>query len=850
MKLVNSFTVRASLPKPLETLRELAYNILWHWDVEAIRLFYRLDRDLWEEKYHNPVSVLGSISQSRLEFLAKDEGVLAHLNRVKEQYDNYMSGSTWYSKNYEKTTEKKIAYFSLEFGLIESIPIYSGGLGILAGDFIKSASDLGIPLAGIGLLYQEGFFRQYLNKDGWQQEFYVDNDFYNIPVMPIHDSNGEDLKIELDFPDGPLFAKVWKIQIGRVPLFLLDTNIPENTLVNRGITATLYGGDKEMRLKQEILLGIGGTRALHAMDIWPNVYHMNEGHAAFLALERIRTLMEEKKLTFDEALILASSGSIFTTHTPVAAGHDRFPPDLILRYFEHFYPELGLTSDEFLALGRINTKSSTEKFCMTVLAIKCTDKANAVSRLHMHVSKDMWKDLYPGFPVDEVPISHITNGIHVSSWVSHDMVDLFERYLGPRWRTEPASKDIWSRVNDIPDEEIWRTHEVRRERLVSFARRCLQAQLKKRGASEVEINLARGSLNSKALTIGFARRFATYKRADLILHDVERLTKILRNTDMPVQIIISGKAHPRDEEGKAIIRKIVHFTNRPDIRTHVVFIENYDMNISRYLVQGVDVWLNNPRRPLEASGTSGMKAAANGALNLSVLDGWWDEAYTPDVGWAIGSGEVYDDPQYQNEVESSAIYNLLEHEIVPLFYDIGPGGIPRKWIEKMKNTLSQLVPIFNTHRMVHEYFTNCYLQALERFNRLETDNASRSRNLAIWRQNIRKNWDDVKIIKIDSDGMGPFEVGSNIKVATAINLGKLSPEDVHVELYVGTVDAKGTLINASPLTMVCKNKEGKNHIFECVMPFTKSGNIGYSLRIIPSHPDEALYQDNMLIKWA
>ncbi len=520
MKPVKSFIVRASLPKSLESLRELAYNIGWNWNVEAIKLFYRLDRNLWEEKYHNPVSILGCISQSRLEFLSKDDGILAHLDRVKEHYDKYITESTWYSKNYEKTPEKKIAYFSLEFGLIESIPIYSGGLGILAGDFLKSASDLGIPFAGVGLLYQEGYFRQYLNKDGWQQELYIDNDFYNMPTIPILDSNGEDLKIELDFPDGTLFAKVWKIQVGRVPIFLLDTNISENTQKNRGITATLYGGDQEMRLKQEILLGIGGTRALHAMDIWPTVYHMNEGHAAFLALERIRTLMEEKKLTFDEALVLASSGNVFTTHTPVAAGHDRFPPDLVLRYFEHFYPELGLTSEEFLGLGMINTKSSTEKFCMTVLAIKCTDKANAVSRLHMHVSKDMWKSLYPGFPVDEVPISHITNGIHVSSWVSHDMIDLFERYLGPRWRTEPSSEEIWSRVNDIPDEEIWRTHEVRRERLVSFARRCLQSQLKRRGASEAEINIARGSLNSKTLTIGFARRFASYKRADLLFTDL------------------------------------------------------------------------------------------------------------------------------------------------------------------------------------------------------------------------------------------------------------------------------------------------------------------------------------------
>ena len=605
-----------------------------------------------------------------------------------------------------------------------------------------------------------------------------------------------------------------------------------------------------MRLKQEMILGVGGVRALHAMDMWPTIYHMNEGHAAFLALELIRVLMEEEKLTFDEARILVSSGSVFTTHTPVDAGHDRFSPELILRYFDNYYSELGLTAEEFLGLGRINIKSSKEKFCMTVLALKCTDKSNAVSRLHMHVSREMWKGLYPGFPVDEVPISYIKNGIHVSSWVSTDIVDLFDRYLGPRWKTEPSSEDIWERVNDIPDEEIWRTHEVRRERIVSFARRCLQAQLKRRGASDAEISIARGILNSKVLTIGFARRFATYKRADLILKDIERLTKILTNPDMPVQIIIAGKAHPNNDEGKEIIRKIVHYANRPDIRVHMVFIENYDINIARYLVQGVDVWLNIPRRPLEASGTSGMKAAANGALNLSVLDGWWEEAYTSDVGWAIGSGEVYEDPEYQDEVESQALYKILEQEIIPLFYDIGEGGIPRKWIEKMKKSMYSLAPVFNTHRMVHEYFSECYMPSIERYNQLKADNASRTRDLAIWRQNIKDNWSDVKIVKIVSDEAEQYEVGDKQKVTATIKLGKLLPEDVSVELYAGLVDASGSLVDAGPLPMKYTSKNEDKFIFTCFMPFTKSGRLGYSLRIIPSHPDEALYQKNMLIKWA
>ncbi len=850
MKPVNSFTVRASLPKPLESLRELTYNIGWYWNSQAIKLFFRLERSLWEECYHNPVSIIGRIPQERLEFLANDEGIIAHYKRVKEQYDKYMTGSSWYSKKFGRTEEKKIAYFSLEFGLAESIPIYSGGLGILAGDHLKSASDLGIPLVAVGLLYQEGFFRQYLNNDGWQQEMYINNDFYNMPVLPVIDSDGGELKIELEYPLGTVYAKVWKIEVGRVPLYLLDTNIPENSPEDRKLTSALYGGDEEMRLKQEILLGIGGLRALHAMSIWPTVCHMNEGHAAFLALERIRELMESEGLTFAEAFALASAGNVFTTHTPVPAGHDRFPPQLMNKYFEHYYPELGLTKEEFLGLGRINPGAASETFCMTVLALKCADKANAVSLLHKKVSKEMWKDLWPGFTVEEIPISHVTNGIHVSSWISHDIVDLFERYLGPRWRTEPASEDIWARVKDIPDEEICRTHEIRRERLVSFARRRLEAQMKRRGTAASEIKYARETLSTHALTIGFARRFATYKRADLIFRDIQRLEKILKHPTMPVQLIIAGKAHPRDDAGKEIIRKIVHFSGRPDIRNHIVFIEDYDINVARYLVQGVDVWLNNPRRPLEASGTSGMKAAANGALNLSVLDGWWDEAYTPDVGWAIGSGEVYDDPDYQDEVESNALYNVLENEIVPLFYDIGEGELPRKWIEKMKNSMNELVPVFNTHRMVFEYFNDCYLPAIERYNKFLADDAEIAHSFALWRQKISENWKGIKIVKVEADGKGPYQVGGFVTVTAVMNLGKLEPEDVRVELYAGMVDASDSLVDAEPLPMECTQKKGSQHIYEGTMPFVKSGRMGYSLRVVPSHPDEARYQDHMLIKWA
>ena len=850
MRPVKCFIVKASVPKVLEPLREIAYNVWWYWNIHAVKLFYRIDRVLWEELYHNPVQILGSVPQEKFIALAQDEGFQAELERIKNDFDDYMKGSSWYSKHFSGLKDDTIAYFSLEYGLSESIPVYSGGLGVLAGDHLKSASDLGIPLVGVGLLYQEGYFKQYLNNDGWQGELYSDNDFYNMPLIPVSNQNGTDLEIEVDFPDSSIKAKIWKIQVGRVPLILLDTNIPKNSKENRTITSALYSGNDEMRLKQEILLGIGGLRALYAMDIWPTLCHMNEGHAAFLALERIRVAMENEGLTFDEAFELTSAGNVFTTHTPVAAGHDRFSPDLVQRYFQNYYPDLGLTLNEFLGMGRLNPKDANETFCMTVLALKCADKSNAVSRLHRHVSRKMWENLWNGFPLNEIPISYVTNGVHVPSWVSQDMAELFDRYLGPRWRTDPSSEEIWDRVKDIPDEEIWRTHERRRERLVTFARNRLQKQLRRRGVSDAELQNIRGVLNSKALTIGIARRFASYKRTDLIFRDIDRLAKIITNPDMPVQLIIAGKAHPRDDEGKKIIRRIVHFSRRPDLRSHIVFIEDYDLCVARYMVQGVDVWLNNPRRPLEASGTSGMKAAANGALNFSVLDGWWDEAYSPEVGWAIGSGEEYDDPDYQDAVESNAIYDILEKDMVPLFYNVGTDRIPRKWIEKMKTAMSHLLPVYNTHRMVHQYFNDHYKPAFERYTHLKEDSSTRARELALWKQKIRENWEDIKIKKVMSDGTGPFEVGGTISVKTFVDIGLLMPEDVAVELYTGMVDASGSLFDAEPIRMNFVNKKGRDSIFEGILPFSKSGRMGYSVRVLPSNRDLAMYQDLMLIKWA
>ncbi|HBY60355.1 MAG TPA: alpha-glucan phosphorylase, partial [Solibacterales bacterium] len=652
MKPVRVFAVTPALPPALEPLRSIALNLRWAWTPEAVELFRRLDRDLWEETYHNPVKLLGSVSQARLQEAARDPAFLAHVARAAEDLRASLNaGDTWYARSYAGAGPN-IAYFSAEFGITECLSIFAGGLGMLAGDHLKSASDLGLPLRGVGLLYQQGYFRQYLNQSGWQEERYENNDFYNFPVSPCRDSAGAPLTVAVPMAGHEVLAQVWKAQVGRVPLYLLDTNFAGNERSeDRDITDQLYGGDLEMRLRQEILLGIGGYRALTAAGEDVHVFHMNEGHSAFLALEHARALMRRHGLSFAEARSLASAGLIFTTHTPVEAGHDYFPSDLMHRYFAAYAHEMGVSWDEFMGLGRKNPSDHGERFCMTVLALRMAAASNGVSRLHGEVSRKMWAPLWPALPEDEAPIGHVTNGVHFQSWLSLEMNQLYDRYLGPKWREEPGDCDVWKVAERIPGEELWRTHERRRQRLIAYSRKRLQEQLKRRGAPPSDIAAAEEALDSEALTIGFARRFATYKRATLLLKDPDRLARIVNDEKRPVQFIFAGKAHPRDAEGKEFIRRIVATARRPEFRRRIVFLEDYDIAVTRTMVQGCDVWLNNPLRPLEASGTSGMKAAANACLNLSTLDGWWDEAYRAGIGWAIGDRRSYDDPNYQDQLE-------------------------------------------------------------------------------------------------------------------------------------------------------------------------------------------------------
>jgi len=856
-KPIHIFAITPALPEPLKPLWDLAYNLRWAWKHDIIELFLRLDSDLWEKTGHNPVLMLGTIDQARLDAVANDVGFMAHLERVTTYLKEHLETkrNAWFARTYGQTPDPLIAYFSLEFGITECLTIFAGGLGILAGDHMKSASDLGAPLVGVGLLYQQGYFRQYLNQAGWQQEAYENNHFDNLPLKLEQAEDGTPLTISLDFPGRVVTAQIWRAQVGRNALYLLDTNIPKNPHPNdRDITDHLYGGDQDLRIRQEILLGIGGYKALQALNLTPSVYHMNEGHSAFLSLQRIHHLMQAHTLSFEQASEAVAAGSVFTTHTPVPAGHDRFSPQMMEHYFGGFVAnKLRIPWNNFMALGRQNPYDHGESFCMTILALRLSAFSNGVSKLHGAVSREMWQGLWPGVPKAELPITHVTNGVHILSWISRDMKVLLDRYLGPRWREEPGDASVWKQTTRIAPGELWRTHERRRERLVSFTRRKLHQQLEKRGASQSEIEDADEVLDPNALTIGFARRFATYKRATLLFSDPDRLARILNDSGRPIQLIFAGKAHPRDNPGKELIQRIVNLSRQDTFRHRIVFLEGYDMTIARYMLQGVDVWLNTPRRPREASGTSGMKAVANGVLNLSILDGWWDEAYTPDVGWAIGRGEHYDDANYQDQVEAEALYGLLERDIAPMFYERGRDRLPRRWIERMKASIGPLSSFFNTNRMVAEYIDRFYMPSAARYADLTNDDMGKAKALAAWKLRIHSNWSQVRVEKVTGDIKGEIKVGDTIKAQAHLYLGNLTPEDVQVELYVGLVNPVGELVQgyAEPMTIIKSKKDADGHyLFNATTTCEMSGLHGYTVRVLPHNEDLVSPFLPGFIKWA
>jgi starch phosphorylase len=833
---VRQIEVRPSIPTELRPLEELARN-LWHsWNWEAVELFVRLNPASWDRCGQNPLAMLGDLTPADLTRAARDESYIAAVQRVHREMVDSLAARGWYGEAHAQDADMLVAYFCAEFGIDHYVPIYSGGLGVLAGDHLKSASDLAVPIVGVGLLYQQGYFRQVLTADGFQQERYPENDWFNLPVRLERGADGQPVMVSVEMAGETVHARVWRVDVGRVPLLLLDSNVEENPSDARMITAALYAGDRDARIRQELLLGVGGVRALDAVGMRPTVFHMNEGHSAFLVLERIRRLIAEGGLTFHEAREVATASSVFTTHTPVPAGNEVFEQGLAERYLRPMVEELGVTWPEVLALAQPPGEPDAP-FGMTPFALRNAAVSNGVSALHAEVSRKMWRGLWPGLPDVEMPIAGITNGVHTRTWLSHQMEDLLLRYLGMRLLREPGDHSVWGRIESVPPGELWRVHELRRERLVFFARQRLRERLRRLGAGTSALRETEEVLDPKLLTIGFARRFATYKRASLLFSRPERLLPLITDPERPVQMLIAGKAHPQDGGGKEVIRSLIHFVQEHGIGHRVVFLEDYDMNMARFLVQGVDVWLNTPRKPHEASGTSGMKAAANGALNLSVLDGWWDEGYEPEVGWAIGREPHADDAE-GDRLDAEELYALLEQEIVPLFYERDRSGLPREWIGMMKSSMARVGARFNTHRMVQEYAGRSYLPAHRAGLAMAAYDFADARRAAAWRARVVAAWPAVRVESVNgATGGSGLRVGDWVRVEIRGKLGGLSAEDVVAEVRFGPLDADRQIGEGATVAASHVGREGGEDVFVAELPLSRSGRLGYAVRLVARHPD-------------
>ncbi len=696
-----------------DKLFSLSRNLWWSWHPEVVSLFRDLDPVRWRQLDHNPVTLLAEMTPDQVSQRASEMVLYTRINQAHRRLKEYLNEtqSTWGAREAGVLGSMPVAYFSAEFGIHESVPIYSGGLGVLSGDHIKSASGLGIPLVAIGLFYDQGYFKQQLDSEGWQSEEYIDTKVENLAIEPARDKHGKPITVTVETLDGPLLAKVWLMRVGRVPLYLLDCDVDGNRPEDRELTSRLYGGDVRTRIRQELVLGVGGVKALRALDIYPGVYHLNEGHSAFAPLEVIRERMEDNGISFDDALRDVAQHTVFTTHTPVPAGHDRFDGKLIEEHLGPLRQKLGISYEQLMGLGRVEPQAEHELFCMTVIGLKLSRRANAVSSLHGYVSRRMWSNLWPWRVEEEIPIGHITNGVHVPSWLAHPMQMLYDRYLGPEWQRQMGDSKTWQKVYDIDTGELWETHNVLKSRLLEFVRRRVSRQCRRRNEDEASVEAARTVLDPSALTIGFARRFATYKRADLFLKNIDQFAELIEDVNHPIQFIFAGKAHPADEPGKKLIQGIANLRHDSRLGSKIVFIEDYDINVGRHLIQGVDVWLNNPRRPLEASGTSGQKVVLNGGLNFSILDGWWAEAFNGRNGFAIGRGMQHVDTALGDERDADDLMRVLREEVIPLFYDRDVDGLPKLWIARMQNSIATLAARFSAHRMVMDYVKHAYLIA-------------------------------------------------------------------------------------------------------------------------------------------
>ena len=852
MYMFNRITVNPQLPKRINRLSEIANNLWWSWNTDFLKIFKEIDIDLWERVDKNPVKFLKLVSQEKLEQASINQQVLKQYDKIVNDFDGYMnSKNTWFSKKYPNNKNDIIAYFSAEYGLDETIPIYSGGLGILSGDHLKSASDLGIPLVAVGLLYKNGYFHQKIDGYGNQQSIYKDIDLMNLPINPVKVEKGEELKVLLKLPGKNLYLKVWKINVGRITLYLLDSDIPENTDEDyRNITLRLYGGDQEMRIKQEIVLGMGGVNLLRTLGLDPNIYHMNEGHSSFLLLEVIKNIIKEKKVSFDIARDITSAKTVFTTHTPVPAGNDIFPMELVEKYFKGYWTKLGIDKDTFLHLGTKPNDTLDSGFNMGILALKIAGKKNGVSKLHGAVSRELFGDVWPAIAANESPITYVTNGIHTCTWLAPNLKELYNKYLIPYWQDNIQIQETWKKIDNIPNERLWEEHQARKNKLLKLVKENVTNNMKENGISYEEINEITSKLNPNALTIGFARRFATYKRATLIFRDLERITQILNNSEKPVQLIFAGKAHPADKEGQELIRYIKEISMKPQFKGKIFVLENYNIGIARYLVSGVDVWLNNPRRPMEASGTSGQKASVNGVINFSVLDGWWAEGYDSKNGWTIGTNDEYSSYDIQDDADSNSMYTTLENKIIPTYYDKASNGISEKWVRIMKNSIISTGGRYSTSRMLCDYTDRLYMPLIDVYKKYYSD-LSEVANLNEWKTKMQINWEKIKIEQLNNMDNISIDAGNKIEVTCKVILPDISADNITVETYAGRITDKGTIENITimPMDLIEKNEEKREYIYKAKLELTTGGNYGYTFRVMPKH-NMILDPENLnLIKW-
>jgi starch phosphorylase len=849
VRAIRRFTVRTVLPAPLAPLDELAMNLRWSWHPESRDLFCGIDRQLWERLHEDPVALLGALSPERLAALAADGAFVTRVQEAAEDLRAYLSEPRWYQSLTGDDgaglgqPPRSIAYFSPEYGITAVLPQYSGGLGILAGDHLKTASDLGVPIVAVGLLYRSGYFKQSLSREGWQQETYPVLDPNGMPISLLREPDGSRCKVWVGLPGGRrLVAQVWVAQVGRVPLLLLDSDVQDNTPPERDVTDRLYGGGSEHRLLQEMLLGIGGVRALRSYaritgTPAPEVFHTNEGHAGFLGVERIRELTEERGLDFDTALEAARSATVFTTHTPVPAGIDRFPRDLIAQHFGGDNACPGVPVERVLALGAESYEGGDPSvFNMAVMGLRLAQRANGVARLHGVVSRGMFAGLWPGFDSEDVPIISVTNGVHAPTWVAREVFDLAAKEIGPEL-TEEASG--WEGIAKVSDAAIWALRNTLRSQLVDEARARLRKSWKQRGASDAELGWTASALDPDVLTIGFARRVPSYKRLTLMLRDPQRLKALLLHPERPVQIVIAGKSHPADDGGKRLVQELVRFSDDPEVRHRIVFLPNYDIAMAQHLYPGCDVWLNNPLRPLEACGTSGMKAALNGCLNLSILDGWWDEMYDGHNGWAIPTASGVEDPDRRDDLEAAALYDLVEAKVAPMFYDrsgTGADGLPVRWLEMVRHTLQTLGPKVLASRMLRDYVHDLYTPAALSRRRLDEDYAA-AKELATWKKRVRAGWSSLRVDHVESTGVADSpEVGSTLTLRAFVSLGALRPGDVDVQVVHGRVDEADRLTDVAAVSLGhAEAYEGGRHRFEGEVKLDRTGPFGYTVRVLARH---------------